>query len=132
MLSQNLLMLALSAFLSGGALHGVVVQKIFKPLPLSYSLGIDGIYRLEVRDGSNRVHRQMVPREIFSLYEIGDEFDDRATPEQIRRRNQALRARAEQAARLAERAAKAKLSASDERVAQLFLRPDMLPETEGF
>ncbi len=31
------------------AVRGVVVNKTFCPTPLSHSLGLDGIYRLEVR-----------------------------------------------------------------------------------
>lgn len=135
MLHHSLLLLTLSAFLSSGGLHGVVVKKTFKPLPLSHSLGVDGIYRLELRDQENKVHRQMVSREIFALYDVGDDFDDRVTPAEVRSRKQAARARLKEATALAEaieariRAAR---SASDERTAQLFLRQDMLPETEGF
>src|SRR5581483_8523996 len=66
-------------FLIGGGIHGVVVDKHFKPLPLAHSLGVDGIYDLELRDDKNHLHRQMVTRGIFLRYDIGDVFDDRAS-----------------------------------------------------
>lgn len=135
MISQSFLMLALGAFLGGGSLHGVVVNKIFKPLPLSHSLGMEGIYRLELRDQANKVHRQMVSREIFALYEVGDEFDESVPPSEVRARQAARRAKEAAAAAIAaaetERARVAR-TASDGRFAQVFLRRDMLPETEGF
>ncbi|MBA3609140.1 MAG: hypothetical protein H0W43_11640 [Chthoniobacterales bacterium] len=58
------------------AARGVVVNKTFRPTPLSHSLGLDGIYRLEVRGPDEKVRRQMVTKEVFLAYEIGDEFDE--------------------------------------------------------
>lgn len=135
MLQHSLLLLTLSAFLSGGGLHGIVIKKTFKPLPLAGSLGVEGIYRLELRDGENKSHRQMVSREIFSLYDVGDAFDDRLAPAEVRNRKEAAQARAAKAAALAvevESKEGAERPNSDARTAHLFLRQDMLPETEGF
>lgn len=138
MISQSLLLLTLTAFLGGGSIHGVVVNKTFKPLPVAHSLGMDGIYRLELREADQTVHRQMVSRAVFLAYEIGDEFDDRVPPEEARRRNLARREKEKAAVRLAELAKEqaeeeaAERSIPDSRLAQLFLRQDMLPETEGF
>lgn len=140
MISQSLLLFTLSAFLGGGNVHGVVVNKTFKPIPGTHSLGVDGIYRLELREADQTVYRQMVSRAVFLAYEIGDEFDDRVAPEDARRQNEARRAKAEEAARLAEleklRADAVAEATSDnapgKRLVQLFRRQDMLPETEGF
>ncbi len=133
-------MLTLSAFLGGGGLQGVVVEKTFKPLPLSHSLGMDGIYRLELRGAGGKISRQMVSQEVFAAYEVGDPFDDRATAQEIRRRRQARIAQEEEdkagrlaaAAAQAQAKARAKVEARDSRMATLFRRRDMLPETEGF
>ncbi len=146
-------MLTLSAFLGGGSLHGVVVGKIFRPL---HSLGTDGIYRLEVRDGENKVRRQMVSHEIFALYDVGDVFDDKLSVEEVRRRHEAVRVRKAAAVAPPEKLAVAPAPAlastavpaasptptaspaPDQRIAaneyapQLFLQLDRLPETEGF
>jgi hypothetical protein len=141
MISQSLLLFALSAFLSGGNVHGVVVNKTFRPLPGAHSLGVNGIYRLELREADQAVHRQMVSRAVFVAYEIGDEFDDRVAPEEARRKNEARRAEAEETARLAQLekqraeemiAQATSQSTSDKRLVRLFRRQDMLPETEGF
>lgn len=60
------------------AARGVVLNKTFRPTPLSHSLGVDGIYRLELRGPDKKVRRQMVTREIYLAYEIGDAFDEQA------------------------------------------------------
>ncbi len=140
MISQSLLLFTLSAFLSGGNVHGVVVNKTFKPIPGAHSLGVDGIYRLELCESDRTVRRQMVSRAVFQAYEIGDEFDDRVAPEEARRLNTARRAKAEEAARVAalekqraeEMVEATALNAPEKRLVRLFRRQDMLPETEGF
>jgi hypothetical protein len=133
MLNHTFLMLTLSAFLSGGGLQGVVVEKMFKPLPLAHSLGVDGIYRLQVRDSENKLHRQMVSRQIFNLYEVGDQFDDSIAPAEVSHRKQAAQARKKVTIELAaETPARTERPAMDARTAQVFLKHDMLPETEGF
>lgn len=58
------------------AARGMVVNKTFRPTPLSHSLGVDGIYRLELRGADKKVRRQMVTKEIYLAYEIGDAFDE--------------------------------------------------------
>ncbi len=55
------------------------MSKTFRPTPLSHSLGLDGIYRLELRGEDKKVRRQMGTREVFLAYEVGDQFDDHAT-----------------------------------------------------
>lgn len=60
--------------------HGVVVNKTFRATPLSHSLGVEGIYKLEVRDEKNKIRRQMVTRELFLAYEIGDQFAPAGAP----------------------------------------------------
>ena len=136
MISQPLLLFTLSAFLGGGSIHGVVVDKTCKALPLADSLGVNAIYRLDLRQPDRTVRHQMVSREIFFAYEIGDEFNDRLSLAQLQQRHQAQKKIAEEKARqLAseEAKSKAKSAGADDRVAALFLRrQDMLPETEGF
>jgi hypothetical protein len=144
MLNEILLLLTLSTFLTGGNLHPVVVEKTFRPLPLTDSLGVSGIYRLELRDKNKKISRQMVSAEIFAAYEVGDEFNTRATPAAIRRQR-LLRAEMMEVVARTERVetkpavATALVTASvpapapkDSRVAQNFRKHDMLPETEGF
>lgn len=144
-------MLTLNAFLGGGGIHGVVVDKIFKPLPVVDSLGVEGIYDLELRDGKNQLHRQMVTREIFARYQIGDVFDDHAGAKQIVK--QAASAVSTAKVQVEKTAAeKPKFTAAvvtptpapkavaeqpappktESRVAQAFQKGDMLPDEEGF
>jgi hypothetical protein len=116
------------------AVRGVVVNKTYRATPLSHSLGVDGIYKLEVRDADHKVRRQMVTRALFLAYEIGDAFDPDGAPPTV----------AERARRLAAIAAKEKARAEvEEALAADFREPkgklivaafpqDMLPETEGF
>lgn len=136
MISHSLLLFTLSAFLGGGSIHGVVVDKTCKPLPLADSLGVNAIYRLDLRQPDQSVSHQMVSREIFSAYQIGDEFDDRLSVAQLHQRHQEQEKIAREKARqLAESETKAnpKHVDPDDRVAALFLRrQDMLPETEAF
>ncbi len=56
--------------------HGRVTNKIFKPSPLTGSTGVEGIYKLELRDKDNKIRRQMVTRVVFLAYQIGDEFNE--------------------------------------------------------
>lgn len=133
MISHPLLLLTLSAFLSGGSIHGVVVEKTFKPLPLADSLGVEGIYRLDLRQPDKSVRHQMVSREIFAAYQIGDEFNDQLSVADLRRLHEEEQEKA--VAKAAESAApkvKPKEQVSDTRFATLFRRQDMLPESEGF
>jgi len=65
-------------------IRGVVVEKFFRPSPFSHSLGTDGFYKLEVRDEYHRLHRQLVSREVFLAYEVGDQFDSSASLESCR------------------------------------------------
>ncbi len=76
----TVLSLCLAAFLSGCAIQGVVVEKRFRPLPFSDSLGVDGIYNFQLRDAQGLIHSQMVTPGVFALYEVGDYFDDLGTP----------------------------------------------------
>lgn len=56
----------------------MVVNKTFRPTPLSFSLGVDGIYQFELRGSDKKMRRQMVTREIYLAYEVGDAFDEQA------------------------------------------------------
>lgn len=136
MISQPLLLFTLSAFLGGGNIHGVVVDKICKPLPVADSLGVNAIYRLDLRQPDQSVRHQMVSREIFVAYQVGDQFDDRLSLAQLQQRHQEQEKIAQEKSRqLAEAEAKTNLknAAADDRVAAAFLRrQDMLPETEAF
>jgi hypothetical protein len=80
--------LALTVLLAGCASRGTVVSKSFRALPFSESLGLDALYKLELRDENNRVHSQLVTPEVFRQYRVGDYFDDlhpaqRAVPAQV-------------------------------------------------
>ncbi len=77
------------------AARGVVVNKTFRPTPLSRSLGVDGIYRLELRGEDKKVRRQMVTKEIFLAYAIGDEFDEHAAPGSVKKARVAATAKSE-------------------------------------
>jgi hypothetical protein len=70
------LCLLTALFFAGCAYEGTVVRKEYRPLPFSYSLGIDGIYKFELRDRAGRIHSQLVTPLVFANYEIGDYFND--------------------------------------------------------
>lgn len=61
---------------SGCAYQGTVVRKEFHPLPFYESLGLEGIYRFDLRDRSGQIHSQMVNATVFANFEVGDYFDD--------------------------------------------------------
>lgn len=66
--------------LCGCANQGVVVDKFARPSPFAYSLGIDGMYTLKLKDQQGVIHSQMVTPEIYSAYQIGDYFNDQQPP----------------------------------------------------
>jgi hypothetical protein len=72
--------LAATAFLSGCAFEGVVVEKRFRPFPFYDSVGVDGIYKFELRDRAGQIHSQMVIADVFASYEVGDYFNDLQPP----------------------------------------------------
>lgn len=122
--------LAQASWLDRLAAHGVVIEKIFRPAPFSKSLGEEqeGIYKLELRDEKNRIRSQMVSRETFFAYEIGDQFDGTISL---------------QAQRAFKEARKASLALSlpdppspamgpSPRLVSIYFTQDMLPETEAF
>ncbi|MDP9254423.1 MAG: hypothetical protein M3O66_05735 [Verrucomicrobiota bacterium] len=80
MRSTIIVYLAAVALLSGCAFQGVIVEKRFRPLPFPDSLGVDGMYNFQLRDRAGQIHSQMVTPEVFSLYEVGDYFDDLQPP----------------------------------------------------
>ncbi|MEO7165768.1 MAG: hypothetical protein ABI016_01890 [Chthoniobacterales bacterium] len=51
--------------------EGVIINKTFRATPLTHSLGVDGIYKFEVRGKNKKVRRQMVTREVFLACEVG-------------------------------------------------------------
>jgi hypothetical protein len=75
-----LLIPAAVAFLTASASAEIVVDKTFRALPFSDSLGVDGIYKIQLRDANNRVHTRMVTAEVFNRYALGESFDDRLQP----------------------------------------------------
>ncbi len=116
------------------AARGIVVNKTFRPTSHAHSLGADGIYRLELRGEDKKVRRQMVTREVFLAYEIGDEFDEQGNPAA------AKEARVAAAAKVFEPASKtpsladvmASTAETQTRLASANLPREMRPETEGF
>jgi hypothetical protein len=128
---------AQGSWLDDWTVRGVVVNKSFRPTPLSDSLGVDGIYKLEVRDEKNRVRRQMVTRVVFLRYEIGDRFDasvpfsPRLATEQIRKL-----IRVETKKRLVQEkiddSPPPPATGPRDRLLSACFTQDMLPETEGF
>jgi hypothetical protein len=52
------------------------VQKVGRPLPFAYSLGIDASYKFAVRDRLGHVRWQLVSGEVFYSYRVGDYFND--------------------------------------------------------
>ncbi len=117
------------------AARGVVVNKTFRPTPLSHSLGLDGIYRLELRGEDKKVRRQMVTKEVFLAYEIGDKFDEQAKLAGVKEARVAAAA-----APVVEPAPKSP-SLADVMASTIETKPrlvsanlprEMLPETEGF
>ena len=76
-----LIILAVTAFFSGCAYQGVVVEKRFRPVPFSYSLGLDAMYNFKLRDGSTgQTNSQMVTPDVFATYRVGDYFNDLQQP----------------------------------------------------
>ena len=106
-----LLAFPLSALLSDGAAHGVLVNKIYRPAPDSHALGVDGTYEFQLRDQDNRIQTQIVTSQIFFSCEIGDEFN----------------AGSEKTEETQERD-----PVSEKRITHADLPQDALPETEGF
>ena len=72
--------LALAALFSSCAYEGVVVEKRFRPVPFSDSLGVDAMYNFHLRDNAGQVHSQMVTADIFASYATGDYFNDLQPP----------------------------------------------------
>jgi hypothetical protein len=62
--------------LSGCAYEGAIVNKVARPLPFEDSLGLDAIYKFELRDRNGEVHSQMVTPWVFTHYQVGDYFSD--------------------------------------------------------
>ena len=116
------------------AARGVVVNKTFRPTPLSHSLGVDGIYRLELRGEDKKVRRQMVTKEVFLAYEIGDKFDEQTKPAAVKEARVAATAAAVEPAPKAPSLADVMESTTEtrNRLASANFPREMLPETEGF
>jgi hypothetical protein len=69
--------LAAIPFVLGCANQGTIVRKQFRPFPFPISLGLEGLYRFEVRDRAGQIRSQMVTPDVFDQYEVGDYFNDR-------------------------------------------------------
>lgn len=72
--------LACGILLSGCANQGTLVRKDYRELPFFYSLGVEGIYRFELRDRDGHIRDQMASAEVFANYEEGEHFNDLAAP----------------------------------------------------
>ncbi|MGI8431389.1 MAG: hypothetical protein ACR2MW_03750 [Chthoniobacterales bacterium] len=131
----RLLVLALSIFCSGCAVHGVVVNKTHQPSPAS-SGAADGSYRIDLRGPDKVVHSQLVSPAVFAAYQIGDDFDASLSLAAMSRRNLTKREQKKAAALLAqlseERSRQASRQMLSETAAHITLRPEMLAETEAF
>ena len=66
----------LPLFLASCAYEGVIVQKNSGPLPFYESIGVDGSYKLALRDSSGMVRSQLVTPEVFEGYTEGQYFND--------------------------------------------------------
>lgn len=71
---------AVFALFSGCAYQGVVVEKRFRPVPFSASLGLDAIYNFQLRDNAGQIHSQMVTPDVFASYRVADYFNDMQAP----------------------------------------------------
>jgi hypothetical protein len=60
--------------------EGTVVRKDSNPMPFYHSLGIDGSYKLALRDSAGAVHSQLVTPEVYQDYAEGDYFNDAQPP----------------------------------------------------
>jgi hypothetical protein len=72
--------LAVLALVSSCAYQGTIVEKRFRPLPFSASLGVDAMYNFQLRDSTQQIHSQMVTPDVFASYRAGDYFDDLQAP----------------------------------------------------
>ncbi len=63
-----------AALLPGCANEGVIVSKDSAPLPFYGSLGVDGSYKLALRDSTGAVRSQLVTPEVFEGYAQGPIF----------------------------------------------------------
>jgi len=124
------------SWLDRWTVRGVVVQKIFQPFPISRSLGMDGSYKLEVRDEQGKVHRQMVPREVFQAYEIGDRFDSLGYPgNHVGVKVEPAKEPRPPKVRIAikvDPSPAPPAAGPRDRFASIYFTQDMLPEREGF
>lgn len=66
----------IASFAAGCAYEGTIVRKDYRPLPFSYSLGLDALYHFELRGSDGRVHSQLVTAAAFATYQVGDYFND--------------------------------------------------------
>ena len=124
------------SWLDHWAVRGVVVQKTFQPGPFSQSLGTEGVYKFEVRDEHRKVHRQLVSREVFLAYEIGDQFDASASLEsRLAAKDQPVGEREAPKVRVAMTAdpsPESPAAGPRNRLASVYFTQDMLAEREGF
>lgn len=77
------LCLGFALLCAGCAYDGTIVRKESRILPFSESLGIDAIYKFELRDRAGQLHWQMVTPEVFASYAQGDYFNDLQIPERL-------------------------------------------------
>ncbi len=68
--------LAFAALLTSCANEGVIVKKNSTELPFYETLGVDGSYKLALRDNAGTVRSQLVTPEVFENYNRGEYFND--------------------------------------------------------
>lgn len=73
-------LLVVTVLFSSCAYQGVVVEKRFRPVPFSYSLGLDAMYNFQLRDSVGQTNSQMVTADVFASYRVGDYFNDMQSP----------------------------------------------------
>ncbi len=73
---KSLYLLTAAFLLSGCANEGVVIDKRAGASPFTYSLGIDAVFKLILRDQQGNVRSQLVTPDVFNRYEVGDYFND--------------------------------------------------------
>ena len=121
-------------------MHGVVVNKTFKPLPGAHSVRRGWhLSTRSAREPNRRFVGKWFRARIFLAYEIGDEFERTGRAGgSAGVANAARRAQEKEAARHAELEERARMRWQKGRretrlnARRLFRRQEMLPETEGF
>src|SRR5438477_12370261 len=73
---QTFLFFVIAPLLIACAYKGTIVQKAGRPLPFTYSLGIDASYKFALRNRVGHIRWQLVSAAVFNSYQVGDDFND--------------------------------------------------------